>query len=122
VLTFTGHATDAIAAFDIARRLNPGLGAGRLEPIGWAYYLDRRYADAVTVSKLGLGTSPNDYFIYAGLAAAYAQLDRGTEAASAASEVRRLWPFFQVDTFAKQFEKEPDRVLVVEGLRKAGLD
>jgi adenylate cyclase len=122
VLTFTGHPTDAIAAFDIARRLNPGLGAGRFEPVGWAYYLDGRYADAIAVLKSGLRASPNDYFISAGLAAAYAQLDHRTEAESAAADVRRLWPFFEVDTFAKQFENQPDRVLVVEGLRKAGLD
>jgi TolB-like protein/Flp pilus assembly protein TadD len=122
VLTFTGYPKEAIDSFDIARRLNPSLGAGRLEPVGWAYYLDKRYEDAIMVLKGGLGASPDDYFIYAGLAAAYAQLDRKTEAASAAADVRRVWPFFAVGTFARQFENETDRALVIDGLQKAGLE
>jgi tetratricopeptide (TPR) repeat protein len=121
VLTFTGHPREAIESFDIAKRLNPGLGAGRLEPVGWAYYLEKRYEDAIRVLKGGLSASPDDYFIYAGLAAAYAQLDRKTDAASAAADVRRVWPFFDVGTFARQFESEANRALVIEGLQKAGL-
>jgi len=122
ILVFTGHSKEALESFDIAKRLNPSLGSGRLEPVGWAYYLERRYEAAITELKAGLRTSPDDYFIYAGLAASYAQLGREKEALGAAGEVRRVWPFFEADKFAAQFEEESNRALVVEGLHKAGLN
>ncbi len=121
ILVYTGHPKEAIADFEIAKRLNPGMGSGRLEPVGWAYYLERRYEEAVTTLKTGLRTSPNDYFIHAGLAASYAQLGRRDEAAHAAEDLRRVWPFFETDTFVQQFQSEANRALIVDGLRKAGL-
>jgi adenylate cyclase len=120
VLVFSGHPTEAIESFEIAMRLNPGMGSSRYEPVGWAYYLERRYEEAVTALKAGLRTSPSDYFNHAGLAASYAQLGRTDEAVHAAEEVRRVWPFFEVDSFVAQFN-EANRPLIVEGLHKAGL-
>jgi hypothetical protein len=38
----------------------------------------------------------------------------------AAQEVRRVWPFFDVDSFVAQFA-EPNRALITEGLHRAGL-
>ncbi len=120
-LVYTGHPREAIADFEIALRLNPGMGSSRLEPVGWAYYLEQRYEEAVKALKAGLRTSPDDYFNYAGLAASYAQLGRKDEATQAADDLRRVWPFFEVDSFVRQFQGEADRALIVEGLRKAGL-
>jgi len=48
-------------------------------------------------------------------------LDRAEDATREAAAVTRLWPFFRADIFASQFRGEADRLLVVEGLRKAGL-
>jgi hypothetical protein len=70
---------------------------------------------------VGLRTSPDDYFNYAGLAASYAQLNHMDEAARTASDLKRVWPFFAIDSFTQQFQGEADRALIVEGLRKAGL-
>ncbi len=69
------------------------------------------YGDAVRVLEAGRRTSPDDYFIYAGLAASYAQLGRKDEAARAVVDVRRVWPFFKVDDFVAQFQGEADRAL-----------
>jgi len=121
ILVYTGHAREAIESFEIALRLNPGMGSSRLEPVGWAYYLERRYEEAVKALKAGLRTSPDDYFNHAGLAASYAQLGRKDEAVHAADDLRRVWPFFEVDSFVAQFEGDANRALIVEGLRKAGL-
>jgi adenylate cyclase len=120
VLMYSGHPKEAIESFEIAMRLNPAMGSSRYEPVGWAYYLERRYEEAVTALKAGLRTSPSDYYNYAGLAASYGQLGRTDEAVHAAEEVRRVWPFFDVDTFVAQFD-EANRALIVEGLHKAGL-
>ena len=117
-----GHSNEAIEFFEIAKRLNPPLaGSGLYEPIGWAYYMVRRYDDAVAELEGALRTNHGDVFVHAGLAASYAQLERAEDAAREAAAVMRLWPFFRVDIFASQFRDEANRLLVVEGLRKAGL-
>ena len=120
ILVFTGRPKEALAAFDVAQRLNPGVGY-RLELIGWAYYLQRRYQDAVTAFAASASVGPDDYYNDCGLAAAYAQLDRKDEAARAADDLRRVWPFFELKKFVEQFEGEANRELIGEGLRKAGL-
>jgi adenylate cyclase len=120
VLVYSGHPKEAIESFEIAMRLNPSMGSSRYEPVGWAYYLQRRYEEAVTALQAGVRTSPSDYYNYAGLAASYAQLGRTDEAMHAAGEVRRVWPFFDVDSFVAQFDSA-NRALIVEGLHKAGL-
>jgi adenylate cyclase len=121
ILTWTGHAREAIKSFEVAKQLNPGLGSGRLEPVGWAYYLDRRYKDAVTAFESGLRASPNDYFVHAGLAASYAQLDQLGDATRAAAATMHAFPFFEVNGFASQSQAAEDRALIMEGLHRAGL-
>ena len=120
-LVSLGHAKEAIELFEVARSLNPAMGSGRYESIGWAYYLERRYADAVVALDTLLRTTPRDFLPHAALAASYAQLGRAEDAARAAAAVMRLWPFFQADVFARNFQGEANRALIVEGLRKAGL-
>jgi TolB-like protein/class 3 adenylate cyclase/cytochrome c-type biogenesis protein CcmH/NrfG len=125
-LVYMGHSKEAIEFFEIAKRLNPALGStaqgsGRYEAFGWAYYMERRYDDAISELEGALRTSHGDMFVHAGLAASYAQSDRAEDAAREAAAVTRLWPFFRVDIFSSQFRGEADRLLAVEGLRKAGL-
>jgi TolB-like protein/class 3 adenylate cyclase/Flp pilus assembly protein TadD len=133
ILVHSGHPKEAIESFEIAMRLNPSMSSSASEPIGWAYYMERRYEEAVTALKAGLRASPSDYSNYAALAASYAQLGRTDEAARAAEEVRRLWPFFDVNTFVMLFSDigcsrqapqsvcEANHATIVEGLHKAGL-
>jgi adenylate cyclase len=121
ILVFTGHPKEAVEAFETARRLNPNTGSGRLEPVGWAYYLVGRYDDAARALETGLSKSPKDYFIHAGLAATYAEMGRAEAATAAAQALLKAWPFFEVDKFAEQFQGAQDRARIAEGLRKAGL-
>jgi len=120
-LVFLGRPKDALANFEVAMRLNPDLGSGRMESVGWAYYLLHRYEDAVRVFEAGLRKSPDDYFIHAGLAASYAELGRSENATRAAAAVMNSWPFFSITNFKNQFQGAENQALVVEGLRKAGL-
>jgi adenylate cyclase len=121
VEVFAGDPQQAVEDFQIALRLNPDLPTGRLNPVGWAYYLARRYDDAVVAFDDDEQRYPDDYFVHAGLAASYAQLGRASDASHAAARVRSTWPFFSVEAFAYQFQGEAKRTLVGEGLRKAGL-
>jgi tetratricopeptide (TPR) repeat protein len=120
ILVTTGHPKEALESFDTAKRLNPGAG-DRLVNVGWAYYLQQRYEEAITAFAAGARAFPDDYGGYSGLAAAYAQLDRKDEAAHAADNLRRVWPFFQVSKFVEQFQGEDYRALMAEGMHKAGL-
>ena len=130
VLVYSGRASEAITSFETAMRLNPRLVSNQFEPIGWAYYLDRRYKEGVMSLKPGVSNNPNDYYNQAGLAACYAQLGQRDEAAHAAREVRRIWPFFGVDSFVVTFDTgcsttpsvcRANHALIVEGLHRAGL-
>jgi TolB-like protein/Tfp pilus assembly protein PilF len=132
ILVFSGHPKQAIESFEIAMRLNPTMGSSLWEPVGWAYYMERRYTEALTALKAGLRANPSDYSNPAGLAASYAQLGRTDEARHAAEEVRRLWPFFDVDDFVALFDTyclhgaassacEANHAIIVDGLHKAGL-
>jgi adenylate cyclase len=132
ILVMSGHPKEAIESFEVAMRLNPTLGSSLGYPVGWAYYLERRYEEAVTTLKAGLRASPGDYSNPAGLAASYAQLGRMDEAVHAAAEVRQLWPFFDVSKFVAMFDTGceraaplsvclANRALIAQGLHKAGL-
>jgi len=120
LLVALGRSGEAIADFEIAKSLNPGLGSLWFS-VGWAYYLQHRYQEATTTFEEGTHATPNDSFVHAGLAASYAQLGRKQEAARAAGDVLRTWPFFRVDQFITNFQAEADRASIAEGLRKAGL-
>jgi adenylate cyclase len=131
VLVYSGHAGEAITSFEIAMRLNPRMVSSQFEPIGWAYYLEHRYKEAITSLKAGASVNPNDYYDQAGLAACYAQLGQMDEAAHAAGEIRRIWPFFDVESFVVTFDTNcsttpsvcrANHSLIVEGLHKAGLE
>jgi adenylate cyclase len=116
-----GRPQEALASFEIADRLNPNASASRLEPIGWAYYLEQRYDEAITAFSTSIPADPNDYYIYAGLAASYAQVGRKDDAAQAVGDLGRTWPFFTIESFVTQFQRDADRSLIAEGLHKAGL-
>ena len=121
VLVFAGDPEEAVRSFETAARLDPSMNLVRLYPSGWAYYLVGRYDDAVRVAEAALRQGPNDYFTHACLAASYAQLSRMEDAAQAASGTLHAWPFFRVETFVSQFNREADRTAIATGLRKAGL-
>jgi adenylate cyclase len=121
MLVFAGDSEEALKSFEVAQRLNPPMALFRLYPLGWAYYLSRRYDDAIRITENGLAQSSSDYYVHAALAASYAQLGRKKEAARAAAATLRAWPFFRVDTFIAQFRSESDRAFISEGLHKAGL-
>ena len=120
-LTYGGDGEAAVTAFEVAMRLNPDLRADRFNPIGWAYFLTGRYDDAVKVQEAAVGKNPGEFFNYAGLAAAYAELNRMPDAARAAKDTLRTWPFFSVAEFATQFAGEASQTKIAQGLRKAGL-
>jgi len=121
VLVYAGEPEEAVKSFEIAMKLDPALDLVRRYSVGWAYYLVRRYDDAVRLSEDGVRQNPADYFNQACLAASYAQLGRMQNAVMAANGTLHAWPFFRVESFVSQFQREVDRALITEGLHKAGM-
>jgi adenylate cyclase len=121
VLVYAGEPEEAVKSLEIAMRLNPSTDLVRQSSVGWAFYLVGRYEEAARLTETIVRQFPGDYFNYSCLAASYARLGRKEEAAKAAAETLRAWPFFHVDTFVSQFSRSEDRVAIAEGLGKAGL-
>jgi adenylate cyclase len=115
-----GRPDDAISLVEKAQRLNPASSPWYAWNLGVAYYLARRYDEAVTALRRG---RPVGAMAHRWLAAAYAQLGREQDAKAAAEEFLRLTPDFSIGRHLEMLHirHAEDRDHYVDGLRKAGL-
>jgi tetratricopeptide (TPR) repeat protein len=120
-LVWSGRPDGAITSFETALRFDPKANAETLAHLGLAYYLKTNYAKAVAFLERSIVQSPDFQFGHEVLAAAYGQLGRVGEASREADTVRRLYPFFEVDAYGRQFRDPQHAAHIIEGLRKAGL-
>jgi adenylate cyclase len=122
VMLYSGRKDEAIYWLESALRLNPHLSLGAFMLLGQAYYLSDRYQDAITILKKGLAKNPDYVGHHIMLAAAYAQVGYGEEAKRSAAKVLRLDPFFKLQSYGTVFRNSEDRVKIIKGLKKAGLN
>jgi TolB-like protein/DNA-binding winged helix-turn-helix (wHTH) protein/cytochrome c-type biogenesis protein CcmH/NrfG len=120
-LLWSGDVTEAIKALEIGTSIDPRLSAEDLFSLGAAYFLAGRAEDAIRVLERITDRREGNPFIYAMLAAAYAEGERDADARSAAAEVRKLNPFFDVDRFGSLFNNAAHRDRLANALKKAGL-
>lgn len=119
IMLWSGRTDEAIESLTFALRL--GSNTQRtLFHLGTAYYLKDRYQDAVTTMEKGVVNWPEFPGYYLILSAAYAQMGHTEDAARAAETVRRLHPFFSLETYGSAFKKQSDRDKIISGLQKAG--
>ena len=88
-----------------------------------AYYLLRRYTDAVEACDRCLSRNPGrntQLTARSALAATYAELGRSQDAMRERAVVARLSPFLTARTFAAQLGTEEAASHVLEGMKKAG--
>ena len=115
-----GRPEEAIGLVEKAQRLNPAAPHWYAWNLGVAYYLTRRYEEAITALRKGrpLGAMASRW-----LAASYAQLGREQEAQAAAAEYLKQTPNFSLDRHLRMlhFQHAEDRDHYAEGLRRAGL-
>jgi TolB-like protein/Tfp pilus assembly protein PilF len=122
LLAWAGRAAEALPWLEGALRIDQANGFAATK-LCLAYYLLRRYAEAVDACDRGLSRDPgrNTQMVTRPmLAAAYAALDRPQDAKRERAIVARLWPFLDARTFAEQFGTEEARNYMLEGLKKAG--
>ena len=121
-MTFAGKPAEALPWLEGALRFDPadGFAAARL---CMAYYLLRRYPEALDAGVRGLSRNPGhntQLLTHPMLAAAYAELGRQQDAEHERAITARLWPLLNARTFADQFGTQEARDHVLEGLQKAG--
>jgi adenylate cyclase len=122
-LVYAGEPERAIEALDAHMRLDPFYEPYAPSTLGLAYYLLKRYAEALPHLRACVSRAPNMPAGRKGLAATYAQLGRLDDARAQAAEVLRVEPFFTIRGAppVMAFKRPEDAEHVSIGLQKAGL-
>jgi tetratricopeptide (TPR) repeat protein len=121
ILMWSGQTDAAIETLELAQRIDPELNAIDRNALGLAYYLNRRYEAAIEQAMLNRRKTEGAQFSHVLLAAAYAQLGRSEDAASAVTMVWRSDPTFDPEAYGSKFLKPADLEHLRDGLRMAGL-
>lgn len=120
-LLWRGDVEGAIKALETATAIDPTLSGEDLFSLGAAYFIAGRTAEASRVLERVTTRNEGNPFVYAMLAAVYAEGARDAESRSAAAEVRRLNPFFDSEIFGSLFNRPEHRERIAAALKKAGL-
>jgi adenylate cyclase len=120
-LLWNGEVKSAIKALEIATTIDPRLSAEDLFNLGAAYFLDGRSLDAARTFERVTTRKEGNPFVYAMLAAIYAENGRDEEARLAAAEVQRLNPLFDAARFGSLFKNAADRDRLANALKRTGL-
>ena len=120
ILTWLGRPEEGIEWIKQAMRLNPYHPERFWNHLGRAYYVARRYAEAIEAFK---HISAPDHTHHAFLAASYAQMGDDGTAQAHAQEVRKREPGFSVESYLAtlHYKHDGDREHHREGLLKVGL-
>jgi adenylate cyclase len=123
VLAYAGEPARAIEMLEANMRLDPFQPLIRSGYLGHAYYLLRRYSEAVPLLRECAARAPELQIAHLWLAAAYAQSGQLAEASAEAAEVLRINPVFTMEKWKCQdvYRHSMDSEHLFEGLRKAGL-
>jgi len=118
-LLWSGDVNGAIAALQSAAQTDPQLSTQDLFNLGAAYFLAGDNARAAHVFERAAARNEGNAFIQAMLAAIYQDAGRPTEARRALTEMRRLNPLFDTDTFGSLFRDPQHRMKIISALKKA---
>jgi tetratricopeptide (TPR) repeat protein len=122
ILVWAGRAAEALPWLEGALRLD-NANARATFLLSTAYYFLDRYSasveamDHALAGGLGRNTQVTGRSV---LAAAYAQLDRRTDAERERSAAMRMAPLLDAERFASQFGTQTAHDHMLEGLKKAG--
>jgi adenylate cyclase len=120
-LLFDGAIEDSIKANETALRFDPNLDVQQLWPLGTAYFLAGRMAEATRTMEQLVARDSTTAGNHIMLAAVYAEAGRADDAARAVADVRKLDPFFKIDGFGSLFRNPDHQAKITSALRKAGL-
>jgi tetratricopeptide (TPR) repeat protein len=118
VLLWSGDSAGAVKALETAISMDPALSAKDLFNLGTAYFVEGRAANSIRVLERATTRNEGNPFIFAMLAAAYAENSREAEAQAAAATVRQLNPLFDVENFGTLFKNPKHRDKLARALKK----
>jgi adenylate cyclase len=124
LLIVMGRSEEAITAFEKALRLNPFPPGWFFQFLGIAYFFTGNYEEAIKACQNALHITPTLWGAPIYLAAAYSLSGRKEEAHNISTEILKKNPKFTVEAFIKRslISNQNYKDLLVEGLRKAGLE
>jgi adenylate cyclase len=123
VLTYAGEPERAIEVLEAKLRLDPFRPVNcSLGSVGIAYYMLKRYGDAVRLFRECASCLPDIQAPHLWLACAYAQLGQIEEARAEAAEVLRINPGFTIEQWKRFnfYKNAKDAEHRIDGMRKAG--
>jgi adenylate cyclase len=122
VLIQAGRAARAIETLQAYRRLDPFYPSTMPGWLGFAYYVEQEYADALSPLRECVSRAPSFRFGHVWLAVTYVRLGRLEEARAEAAQCLRLDPVLTIATQRRLgFFKSPlDTERFLEDLREAG--
>lgn len=121
VLLWQGKIEESIAALETSRLFDPHMSSATSLTMSLAYYMADRYKEALAISNTAIANYQNISFLHAIRAATLAELGNIDEASAEAVQVRKIFPFFQVERFGTRFKNPDHQAKIQAGLRKAGL-
>jgi TolB-like protein/Tfp pilus assembly protein PilF len=123
IFNFSGRPEETPGLVEKAMRLNPHYPTWYLWCLGHAYYLLRRYDEAILTFKRALARNPDFVPAHGFLAIIYAETGALEEAQPAGWAVLRLSPQFTYHTFQQRLPYKDPAVFarVLDALRKSGL-
>jgi len=118
-----GRWKESVALAEKSIRLNPFPYPIHYVTLGRAYFMTEQYDEAIITFKKALNVNPNYLDAHAFLAACYSSLGRQAEAEDAAAEVLRIYPQFNLESYAKTqyYKHKTDMQREIAALQKAGL-
>jgi TolB-like protein/Tfp pilus assembly protein PilF len=124
IFNWAGRPEEAIRLIEKAMRLNPQYPAWYLWNLGHAYYLVRRYEEAIATLKRVLIRNPDFMPAHAYLSVSYVELGREAEARAEGVEFSRLNPQLSLAALRQRIPYKDPAVLerVLNAARKAGLE
>ena len=123
-LLFSGEPEQVEGLIKKAMRLDPFYPFYYPLYVGMAQFTMRRFADAAQSLKRSVTRNPHALPSLFFLAATYGQLGEDALARETLAEVHRISPDFSLDRVREVavFRRPEDLALLLDGLRKAGLD
>jgi adenylate cyclase len=123
MLHFAGEPERVAGLIEKAKRLNPFYPFYYTLYVGQACFILRRFEDAAATIKRAIAHNPQSLPAQFFLAAAYGQMGKADLARDALAEVRRISPDFSIAQARAiaAYKRQADVDLLLDGLRKAGL-
>jgi len=124
VFNFSGRPAETPELVEKAMRLNPQYPTWYLWALGHAYYLLRRYEDAIVTFKRALTRNPDFIPANGFLTIIYAETGSPAEAKVAGGTVQKLSPGFSFATLQQRLPYKDPAVLerILDAARRSGLE